>query len=51
VTIRQAGVFRLRTEVAALSLEASGLVLRVVKDGDGRALVDELFLGKKEPRP
>ena len=42
--VRRAGVFLLEELVSTPSLEVSGLALRVVKDGDGLAVVDEVFL-------
>jgi len=38
------GVFELEELVSTPSLEVSGLALRVVKDGEGTAMVDEVFL-------
>jgi hypothetical protein len=51
VPVVASGTFRLETQVATPSLEAEGLVLRVIKEGSGRAIVDELVLGAPEVRP
>ena len=42
--VSRAGVFLLEELVSTPSLEVSGLALRVVKEGDGLAVVDEVFL-------
>jgi len=42
--VGQTGVFLLDALVSAPSLEASGAVIRVVKEGTGRAILDELYL-------
>ena len=39
------GVFELEELVSTPSLEVSGLALRIVKDGEGMAMVDEIALG------
>ena len=43
-SIDQRGVFELEELVSTPSLEVSGLALRIVKDGDGTAVVDEVSL-------
>jgi hypothetical protein len=42
--VGRSGVFLLDELISAPSLEASGAVIRVVKDGTGQAILDELFL-------
>ena len=44
--VTQRGVFALEELVSTPSLEATGVVVRVVKDGTGRLILDELFLSK-----
>lgn len=46
VEIDQTGVFRLRKLVSTPSLAVDGLVFRVVKDGQGEAIVDEIALSE-----
>lgn len=43
-SIDRRGVFELEELVSTPSLEVSGLALRIVKDGDGTAVVDEVSL-------
>jgi hypothetical protein len=49
--VERSGVFALEELVSTPSLEVSGLVLRVVKDGDGVAMVDEMSLSLPEALP
>ena len=52
--VDQHGVFGLDTLVSTPSLEVSGMALRVIKDGDGTAIVDEVNLTEprlEEPQP
>jgi len=49
--VARTGVFRLEELVSAPSLEVSGAVIRVIKDGTGRALIDELYLTIPEYLP
>jgi hypothetical protein len=51
VPVARSGVFRLETQVATPSLEASGLVIRVIKEGSGRAIVDKLVLAAPAVQP
>jgi hypothetical protein len=44
------GVFELEELVSTPSLEVSGLALRIVKDGEGMAIVDEVTLGDRSRR-
>jgi hypothetical protein len=46
--IDREGVFALEELISTPSLEASGLILRVVKDGAGTAIIDEVFLSEPE---
>jgi hypothetical protein len=45
------GAQAIKMLVAVPSLEVSGLVLRIIKDGDGRAVVDEVSLREPEVAP
>lgn len=47
--VEDSGVFALETLVSTPSLEVSGLVLRVVKDGEGMAVIDEITLTGRGP--
>jgi hypothetical protein len=51
VAIEDAGVFALEELVSTPSLEVSGLVLRVVKEGEGVAVIDEVSLTEPEVLP
>jgi hypothetical protein len=42
--VDQSGVFALEELVSTPSLEVSGLALRIVKDGEGMAIIDEVHL-------
>jgi hypothetical protein len=42
--VSRVGVFSLAELVSSPSLEASGAVIRVIKEGTGQALLDELYL-------
>lgn len=42
--VDQSGVFALEELISTPTLEVSGLALRVIKDGEGTAIVDEIFL-------
>ena len=42
--VEESGVFALAELVSTPSLEVSGLALRIVKDGEGMAVIDELVL-------
>ncbi len=42
--VSESGVFALEELVSTPSLEVSGLALRIVKDGDGMAIIDEINL-------
>lgn len=44
--VEDSGVFALEELVSTPSLEVSGLALRIVKDGEGTAIVDEVTLGQ-----
>jgi len=44
LTVDQTGVFQFKKLTASPSLEAQGLVFRIVKEGAGQALVDEIHL-------
>jgi hypothetical protein len=44
--VAESGVFALEELVSTPSLEVSGLALRIIKDGEGTAIVDEVALGE-----
>jgi hypothetical protein len=45
------GVFAVEELISTPSLEVSGLALRVVKDGEGLAMIDEITLGEPAVTP
>jgi hypothetical protein len=49
--VEESGVFAVEELVSTPSLEVSGLVLRVVKEGSGTAVVDEVTLARPEVLP
>ena len=49
--VNERGVFELEELISTPSLEVSGLALRVVKEGDGTAIVDEVSLLEPEVLP
>ena len=51
VQVEEEGVFALEELVSTPSLEVSGLVLRVIKEGDGMAVIDEVTLTGPEVAP
>jgi hypothetical protein len=44
-------VFAVEELISTPSLEVSGLALRVVKDGEGLAMIDEITLGEPAVTP
>ena len=49
--VSESGVFAIEELVSTPSLEVSGLTLRVVKDGQGIAMIDEISLTDPEVLP
>jgi hypothetical protein len=47
IAVGASGVFAIDEQVSTPTPEVSGLVLRIVKDGEGRAIIDEISL--REP--
>jgi hypothetical protein len=49
VDVEREGVHAIEALVSTPSLEVTGLVLRIIKEGDGRAIVDEIALRERNP--